>query len=188
MMTYSFAKIGNPILCSGANMAYTQSAFERLQPYKNNKHIMSGDDMFLLDTFRIEKNIKIFTSNEKDSVLSTMAKKNWSKYFHQRLRWIKKTKYLKNYLLHFVSTLSLCANIACMIAWVLFFNTAEIGYLCILLSKTITELLIAHTGHLKLEKKFTLASVLLSHFYSLVLIYMLIFGLVNKTSWKGRQI
>jgi hypothetical protein len=75
-----------------------------------------------------------------------------------------------------------------MIAWILFFRTAEIGYLFILLSKTMTELLIAHTGHLKVEKKFTLASVLLSHFYGLVLIYMLIFGLANKTSWKGRQI
>jgi poly-beta-1,6-N-acetyl-D-glucosamine synthase len=188
MMTYSFAKIGHPILCSGTNMAYARETFERLQPYKNNKHIMSGDDMFLLDTFRIEKNIKIFTSNETNTVLSTITKKSWNAYFHQRLRWIKKTKYLKNYLLHFVSTLSLSANIACMVAWILFFRTAEIGYLFILLSKTMTELLIAHTGHLKVEKKFTLASVLLSHFYGLVLIYMLIFGLANKTSWKGRQI
>jgi poly-beta-1,6-N-acetyl-D-glucosamine synthase len=188
MMTYSFAKIGHPILCSGSNMAYASSVFERLQPYKNNQHIMSGDDMFLLDIFRLEKNIKIHTNNETDTILSTKAKNSWSAYFHQRLRWIKKTKYLKNYLLHFVSALSLLANIACIAAWILFFNTLEIGYLYALIVKTITELLIAHTGHLKVEKKFTLASVLLSHFYSMVLIYMLIFGLVNKTSWKGRQI
>jgi poly-beta-1,6-N-acetyl-D-glucosamine synthase len=188
MMTYSFAKIGNPILCSGANMAFAQSVFESLQPYNDNKHIMSGDDMFLLDTFSRDKHIKIFTNNEKDSVILTSAKKSWAEYFHQRLRWIKKTKYLKNYLLHFVSALSLSANIACIISWALYIHTLEIGYLYVLLVKTITELFIAHTGYLKLEKKFTLASLLFSHFYSLVLIYMLIFGLTNKTTWKGRQI
>jgi poly-beta-1,6-N-acetyl-D-glucosamine synthase len=188
MMTYSFAKIGHPILCSGANMAYARTTFEKLQPYKDNQTVLSGDDMFLLEIFRIKKNIKIITSKEIDTIISTEAKNSWYTYFQQRLRWIKKTKYLKNYLLHFVSTLSLFANLACIATWILFVKTAEIGYLYVLLTKTVTEWLIAHTGYLKTEKKFTLASVLLSHFYGLVLIYMLIFGLVNKTSWKGRQI
>jgi poly-beta-1,6-N-acetyl-D-glucosamine synthase len=188
MLTYSFTKIGKPILCSGANLAYEKAVFEKLKVYEGNLHILSGDDLFLLEAFSNQNDINIATSKHKDTIVKTSAKKDWAAYFSQRIRWAGKTKYLKNFNLHFVSLVTLLSHLFCTagIAFALVYK--QWHYLFPLILKSITELYVAYTGEMKLEKKFTFASVLFSQFYGLILIYMLIFGSLNKTRWKGRTL
>ena len=48
-ITVGSAKLKTPLLCSGANLSYTKSLFNKLQPYENNYNTLSGDDMFFLE-------------------------------------------------------------------------------------------------------------------------------------------
>jgi poly-beta-1,6-N-acetyl-D-glucosamine synthase len=188
LLTYGFARIGAPILCSGANLAYNKKRFQDLQPYQHNLDILSGDDLFLLETFMQQEKITIGTSNDPALILQTMAKSTWSAYFAQRIRWSSKSKYLKNYLMHIIAIISIGAHAAGLASILLYCVTQQLIFLYFLGLKIIIELVIGFTGQLKLEKKFTAAGVLISSFYSLVLIYMLIFSFRKTTTWKGRTL
>ncbi len=188
LLTYGFARIGFPILCSGANLAYHKNMFLSLQPYQNNLKILSGDDLFVLEAFKLNQKSNIGTSRHPDLILQTMAKSEWSAYFSQRIRWVGKSKYLKNDLMHTIGVLSISAHCATLISLVVFCFTQQLPLLYIFIFKVSIEWIIGFTGQLKLEKKFTAAGVLISTFYSIVLIYMLIFGFLKQTTWKDRTL
>ncbi len=188
LLTYGFARIGNPILCSGANIAYNKKQFQKLQAYQNNLDILSGDDLFLLEAAVKNKTIQIGTSNDPSLILKTKAKSTWTSYISQRIRWASKSKYLKNYLMHSIAIISVGAHTAGLTVLALYCITQQWVFLFLFGLKVLTELIIGFTGHLRLEKKFTAAGVLISSFYSLVLIYMLIFSFRKKTTWKGRTL
>jgi poly-beta-1,6-N-acetyl-D-glucosamine synthase len=188
MITYSFAYLGCPILCSGANMGYSISTFKQSMPYNNNLAILSGDDMFLLSAFKKIKNVKIGSSNDPDLIVQTASKTTWHNYLAQRIRWAGKSKHLQMPLLKGIGALSVAAHLFAVLAWFMFGFTLQQNYLYLILFKTLIELLVGFTGPLKMEKKFTLSSVLLSQFYGAILIYMLIFGIVNTIKWKDRTL
>jgi poly-beta-1,6-N-acetyl-D-glucosamine synthase len=188
MMTYSFTKLGHPILCSGSNLLYAKSTYQKIQPFNSNWSILSGDDLFLLDAFIKTKHLKIDSSNDSATVVMTPAKRTWQAYFTQRIRWAGKTKYLNMPLLKTMGLLTSAAHLITLTYWLLLLISFRWEYLYIIIMKTAVELLVGFTGHLKMEKKFTIASVLLSQFYGLVLIYMLIFGITNTTKWKDRTL
>jgi poly-beta-1,6-N-acetyl-D-glucosamine synthase len=188
MMTYSFTKLDHPILCSGANLLYSKSGYEKTQPYHTNWSILSGDDLFLLQAFIKSEVLKIDSSNDAATVVKTPAKSTWHAYFTQRIRWASKTKYLDMPLLKAIGILTSAVHIITLVNWALIILAFRWEYLYIIIIKTVVELLVGFTGHLKMEKKFTIASVLLSQFYGLVLIYMLIFGIANTTKWKDRTL
>jgi hypothetical protein len=91
-------------------------------------------------------------------------------------------------LLKAIGILTSAVHIITLVNWALIILAFRWEYLYIIIIKTVVELLVGFTGHLKMEKKFTIASVLLSQFYGLVLIYMLIFGIANTTKWKDRTL
>ena len=64
---YAFAKNKLPFVCSGANLAYKKESFLKAYPYKDNKHIPSGDDMFLLQSF-IDKGFSISTTKNINTI------------------------------------------------------------------------------------------------------------------------
>ncbi len=86
----SMAKKNLPFVCSGANLAYKKDAFLTGQPYKNNKHIASGDDMFLLASF-YKTGRKISANTSTSSIAQTPAENSLEKMLWQRLRWASKT-------------------------------------------------------------------------------------------------
>ena len=51
------------LLASGANLLYKKNKFEEANPFVNNKNIHSGDDMFILQEFKlkINKNLNCIT-------------------------------------------------------------------------------------------------------------------------------
>ena len=72
---------------NGANLAYQKSAFEQVGGYAGNRHIASGDDMFLLQKMAAEWPDGVaFLKNPQATVLTT-AQSSWKAFWRQRLRW-----------------------------------------------------------------------------------------------------
>lgn len=83
--------MGRPIIANGANLIYKKVWFERARPFKNNSHIASGDDMFLLKR-AVEMRSKIHYMNSSNGLVSVYGEENWNAFFTQRIRWLKKSK------------------------------------------------------------------------------------------------
>lgn len=81
-----------PTLCSGAHLLYSTETYHSVNPYKNNFHIPSGDDMFLLDECILKHEAIAYNSIS----VETEYPENFKQFVKQRKRWLKKSKALKS--------------------------------------------------------------------------------------------
>lgn len=112
--TAGFAKLKLPIMCNGANLAYTKQAFFRFKDALNMK-LESGDDTFLM--FKIKKydKNKIAYLQDENLIVRTKASKTLHQFFNQRIRWSSKTKYYDDLFVKIVGIAVLSVNF-----WILF--------------------------------------------------------------------
>lgn len=91
MSTAGAAGIGHPILCNGANLAFTKEAYTKLDdPF--NAEFASGDDVFLLHNFKRDSNNEIHFIKAENAFVTTLPVKTVRGFIKQRKRWASKTK------------------------------------------------------------------------------------------------
>lgn len=88
--TAGSAMRNRPISANGANLMYRKSTFKKLQPFRSNLHIPTGDDQFILMEFFGSYPESIRYALRNDAIVQTEAVYTWSKYFEQRSRWASK--------------------------------------------------------------------------------------------------
>jgi len=175
-----------PIVCSGANLAYKKDAFLKLDPYKDNLKVPSGDDMFLLKA-AWKKKLKI---EAIANPVSTPAEKTLKTALGQRLRWASKSAKISIWPV-FMSGLTLFAgNIACLVALIgLVIGTSYLPFgLFTLALKLIIDFLLLFLSARMFSTKFNPAWYLPAFVFNLV--YMPVLTLVSffvKPKWKGRK-
>lgn len=89
---YSFAR-QEPLMCSGANLAYRKEAFNLVKGYEGNREFPSGDDEFLLK--KIHKAYGISSCEylaSSDALVLTRPESSWEALINQRVRWAGKWK------------------------------------------------------------------------------------------------
>lgn len=143
-ITIGSGALKTPILSSGANLSYSKKMAKFLRPYKDNKTMVSGDDMFMLNTMR-NANQKI-TIRPENSV-STTVKKTWNSYFEQTARWSSKTlpgkrvKKLRIKGLSFVAFTTLLSNVLWLFTFALYFITFDNIFIYLALIKPLVDFL-----------------------------------------------
>ncbi|RLC53029.1 MAG: hypothetical protein DRI23_01465 [Candidatus Cloacimonadota bacterium] len=78
--------------CSGQNLAYRKSAFEYVGGFEKIKHLISGDDVNLMQLFR-KANLTIRFAFNPHSFVFTHPIDNWQQLFNQRGRWASNMKW-----------------------------------------------------------------------------------------------
>ena len=178
--------LGKAGMANGANIAFRKSTFEELEVFKDNIHIPTGDDIFLLQ--KISNQYPKGIAFQKESIVFTNPPKNLSVFFHQRVRWASKWKAAANrkdklpalsvwvfHLIYLIGTIGFLLEEKYFLVFVLFFfkMTAEFLFLNHILKSQ--------------KQKFNiLAFLILQVLYS---IYVTLFGLLANFSaykWKGR--
>lgn len=106
-LTLESAVRGHAVMCSSANMVVRRERW--LESYRDlHPDIASGDDMFLLESFK-QRGLKIITLNTQHSTLNSpqsslnfqrptlnsftatvRPEKSWGAFFRQRMRWAGK--------------------------------------------------------------------------------------------------
>ncbi len=85
-------RMGHPIMCNGANLAYEKAAFKEAGGFGRTR-FSSGDDVFLMLRIR-----KLFGSKairflkHREAIVHTEARKKLSDFLQQRTRWASKNK------------------------------------------------------------------------------------------------
>ena len=80
-----------PIMCNGANLAYQKSLFKNVNGFDGNKHMASGDDIFLLEKAVLYNKKRIGYLKLNDATVYTKPVKTLKKLISQRKRWASKT-------------------------------------------------------------------------------------------------
>ena len=142
-VTAGTAAWGSPVMCNGANLAFTRESYFR---HSGDLHfeMVSGDDVFLLHALKKEPENKIAWLESEDSVVTTKTSETIGSYLMQRARWISKAGM---YMDHFTNVLAIVTFAAISLQWFLFiagiFNTSFLPVLLAsFLVKSIPDFLI----------------------------------------------
>ena len=178
-----------PLLNSGANLAFKKSSFDEVQGYQSHEHIASGDDVFLMLSFAHKWNDSV-VSNPK-SKITTATVNSWSAYFQQRRRWGMKSRHYKEKYLLQIGFLFLLSNLAMVAMMAAAF--VSVYYLLIFLIAVLFRFSAEHS----LIKRYyayynsplsSMQVLMLSVFYPIVFLMTLFSGWIAPGSWKGRKL
>jgi len=89
--TISGFGLQKPFLCNGANLIYKKNVFEKVNGFKNNNSIASGDDIFLFEKFLQYNKQKVHYLKSKEAITTTFPVNSFKELMHQRVRWASKT-------------------------------------------------------------------------------------------------
>ncbi len=178
-----------PLLNSGANLAFRKDAFTDVEGYKNHQHITSGDDVFLMLSFAHKWNDSV-VSNPK-SKITTATVNSWSDYFQQRSRWGMKARHYKDKNLLQIGFLFLLSNLGMVAMMVAAF--VNVYYLLILLIAVLFRFSAEHSlikrYYAYYNSSLSATQVLmLSVFYPIVFLITIVSGWMARGSWKGRKL
>lgn len=177
-----------PIAASGANLLFRKEVFEAVDSYPAHKHILSGDDQFLLADFN-KKGKEIHLHPDYHLSVNTPAPASLKELISQRSRWILKTPEVRDSFAIKIGSIQ-------MVTTFLFFgliigSLVQQNYLLffiLLAVKTISDFLLAKPYFTGIKKQGLL---FLIPVYELILpIYTLFLGsifLFFKPKWKGRN-
>lgn len=88
-ITAGTAAMKEGVLCNGANLAFTRETYER-QVQNLHDEIGSGDDIFLLQSYKKEPDAKIEWLESSDALVTTDSSCSARMFVSQRKRWISK--------------------------------------------------------------------------------------------------
>ncbi len=84
------AGINRPIMCNGANLAFTRAVYNEFSdPFK--KEFLSGDDVFLMHQVKSRYPETIHFVKSQQALVETKSAATWRQFFNQRFRWASKT-------------------------------------------------------------------------------------------------
>jgi len=88
-ITAGTAMEGNPVMCNGANLAFTRKVYLE-NSEKLHDNIASGDDIFLLHAVKRSERNKIMWLESAVATVGTKASLSYKAFIKQRTRWISK--------------------------------------------------------------------------------------------------
>ena len=178
-----------PLLNSGANLAFRKFSFYEVRGYQSHQHLPSGDDVFLMLSFAHKWNDSV-ASNPKSKV-TTATVNSWSSYFQQRSRWGMKARHYKDKHLLQIGFLFLLSNLG-MVAMMIAAFVSVYYFLIFLIA-----VLFRFSGEHSLIKRYyayynspfsSMQVLMLSVFYPIVFLMTLFSGWIAPGSWKGRKL
>lgn len=189
--TAGAAGVKMPIMCNGANMAYQREAILNMNEKRTDSDFVSGDDMFLMEAVMKEYGTgSVEFLPHKETIVTTPTVDNLSDFFHQRARWVSKSKGYSS--IQIIITQLVVFAFSLSLTLIFFFGFFEpilwLNFILFILLKMIIDLPILYgiTGFMKQRSllKYTLP---LEFFYPFYVVIIAFKGLFGKVLWKGRK-
>ncbi|MFP5470639.1 MAG: glycosyltransferase [Bacteroidia bacterium] len=179
----SGVKSKRPLLVSAANMAFRKEIFNELNPYQDNLHVPSGDDIFLMEKALQKYGTRAFGFIENE--VCTNQVDSFEYYFRQRVRWLRKMKYAKGLkLTNALSFFIAFVNTFCLTA--IFFLPNLLQVLMLFSIKYVADIfLLSASKHT--SKNAIIYSPILFIWWLVYPMLLFIFSFFLKNAWKGRE-
>lgn len=179
-----------PILCNGANLAFSRDAFFEVNGYEGYEKIISGDDEFLMYKISKRHPSKISFLKSKEAKVHIQPKSGLMEFYNQRRRWSGKWKKHPN---PFTKVLAIYIFIVQLSFLLLFISgilklVTPSTVILILAIKLLLEFIYFMQMYLFFRKKLKVIPFIVS---SLVYpFYAVTFGILSNIGgyeWKGRH-
>lgn len=180
--------LGYPVMCNGANMAFTRDAFLEVGGYAGNAHIPSGDDVFLLQKIHARYPGSATFCPHSDAVVETAAV-SWGHFLNQRVRWGAKWKQADSFttpaLALFVGFVHLSWLVLVPVA---ILSGSVVEPVLLLLGKAVVEMLYLRDVQRFLGVKWSWGVFfILQVTYSIYVVTVGVLANFKKPAWKGRK-
>lgn len=184
--------IGNPTICSSANLAFKKSVFLEIGGYRDNLNLSSGDDELLMQKIFNKTSYKIKFCFKKSALVFTRANRSLEEFTNQRIRWASKGLFYKNSSLVFNLVLIFLFYFNMILLPLLSFIIGIELLWFLLLSvccKFVVEYLVIREG-----KEFYFDSSLMKLFLPAqvfqipYIVYAAVAGVFGGFKWKGRNL
>ncbi|HYC86592.1 MAG TPA: glycosyltransferase [Chryseosolibacter sp.] len=179
---------GFPVMCNGANLAFTREAFVSVGGFNGNFHIASGDDEFLMRKIAERNRQEIRFMADPQSVIRTKPASSWAAFFQQRLRWAGKWKSNGSWTARLLAVFILIVQLATIVSLYRLVFFQEIFQAAFLVSRLAADALLVSRFCKFLRIQFhRLAFVLLFAVYPFYVVYTGIIAQFTTYEWKGRR-
>ncbi len=191
LLTQYFFWIQKPLMCSGANLAYRKSAFDRVKGYQGNSHFLSGDDEFLLKKIHstFGKGSSLYLPFRQNLVL-TRAQGGLKELLNQRVRWAGKWKSHRSFFHAGTALFMVLAQLVWLESIYIFaqHRLTLVFFVWIWAMKVFSEKLALGKVLKSLELKTASLDFFLAAFFHPIYVLMVSLGTVfGKFTWKGRS-
>ncbi len=112
--THGSAQIGAPVMCSGANLAFSKAWYQQCLPFLHFD-VPSGDDMFLLEATK-RLNGKIASTKAADAVVQIAGCETIGQLLSQRSRWASKAPRYTDATIGLVAAVVAFTQVVCLVA------------------------------------------------------------------------
>ena len=182
--------IHKPFLCNGANLCYQKQAFIKMNGFKGNENIASGDDIFLLEKMvkQYPNKVRFLKSNEV--IVKTQPQPTFKGLLSQRIRWAAKTTAYTNNFAKFVGFTVLLMNLLVILTLLLtIFNIFQWELLfAIITIKLLLDFILLNRVFNFFKQKILLKYYFIgSLFYPFFSMFVAIVSFQKTYNWKGRQ-
>jgi len=175
-----------PVLCSGANLIFRKTFYERSFSSRDDWNIASGDDMFLLEQSYCAR----FFATEAITVM-THPVSDFNSLIHQRVRWFGKVSKLKRF--HFFAVGVVVGiwqfGLYILAGLTMIYPMTLKAFMIFGATKIFTDLTLQFFMARRLNLRFHLMySLLFIILYPLFQVIIILASLYIKPVWKGREI
>ena len=189
VLTIGMANLKLPILANGAALLFKRKKFIELNPFKSNYNISSGDDLFILESFR-NNGLLIDTISPKRLFVFSKGAINSRDFIQRSIRWSGKMSKVKLPLTKFLGIIVTVVNLTIIPFIFLIFFYFPKWMIVYLLAKLISDLFIAlFSAKYYNNYKLFFYSFPMFFLYPLYISIVMALLFVNyPTHWKGRLV
>ena len=181
-----------PTMCNGANLLYEKKAFLKVDGYKGNTDIPTGDDIFLMQKIEMAFPDSIGFVKNIDACVYSKPESTFAGFVAQRVRWTSKSTAFQKRSVTAILMFAYLFNLLILIFIPIAFEKFELAWLPLALAFGVKFIMdfafnIGVTGFFK--KRILL--LLMPVFEPLHIIYIVcigVLGLSGKYTWKERKI
>jgi len=183
-VTAGTAGAGNPVMCNGANLAFTAETYKK---YSDDLHgeIASGDDIFLLHRIKTN-NGKILWNGNFDSAVRAESPDSLKRFLRQRARWVSKSGAYEDRFTQFLALITLIAStdVALLLTASFFVSDLFPVFLVAISIKSVPDILILSRITYKYKKTNLLWWFIPSQaIYPFYIIAVSVYSLFRKNKW-----
>lgn len=186
-VTFGSISYRNPLLINAANMAFQKKDYLKLCS-NINRNTPSGDDMFLMEEIKKNKN-NIKGILDENVIVKTKAENSWIDFFYQRIRWASKSKHYEDKWIKYFGIMIFLINVCLIFIYfhLVFVEQNRDVYIILLLTKWLIDFIL-----LFLVSSFYKRRRILTYFLPVQIVYpfyVMVIGLLSsffKIRWKDR--
>ena len=188
--TAGSAGIGHPVMCNGANLAFSKAVYQDVEHIYANTKIASGDDIFTMLELKKKYPGRIHFLKSADASVHTSVSGNLKSFFKQRGRWAAKSRFYKDPAIIFTALIVFGTNLLMLITFIrgfMFYNF--LPFFTLLTIKSLIDFLFlfrvtSFFGEKKLMTWFPIAQGV----YFFYVCITILFAMIIPNHWKGRSI